>query len=43
MDALNTYKLNTGLILTMNETAELEVDQKQIIVMPIWKWLLDTF
>jgi len=40
LDAMNTYNLPTGLILTENETDELYVNEKVIIVKPLWKWLL---
>lgn len=41
IDALKTYKLKEGLILTEDEEDEFEVDGFKIIVKPIWKWLLE--
>jgi len=45
LEALNSYSLKTGYILTENEekTFEIEHNQEQfkIIIMPIWKWLLE--
>ncbi|MDD3042882.1 MAG: ATP-binding protein [Methanosarcinaceae archaeon] len=40
MDAINVYKLESGLILTLEEEDVLDVDGKTILVKPIWKWLL---
>ncbi|MCK5698522.1 MAG: ATP-binding protein [Candidatus Aenigmarchaeota archaeon] len=41
LEALDKYKLDTGLILTENEEYEEIVQNKKIIIKPIWKWLLD--
>lgn len=41
LEALDAYKLNTGLILTENEDYEEIVQNKKIVVKPIWKWLLE--
>jgi len=40
LDALKTYNLSQGLILTEDEAQEFEVEGYKIIVKPIWKWLL---
>lgn len=40
MDALETYQLNEGTILTEYEEDSLKVDGKKIHIVPIWKWLL---
>ncbi|MBI2076427.1 ATP-binding protein [Candidatus Woesearchaeota archaeon] len=40
ISALNEFKLKTGLILTYNQDDEFLVDDKKIIVKPVWKWLL---
>ena len=40
IEAMSTYKLQEGLILTENEQERVEVDGFLITVMPIWKWLL---
>ena len=40
LEALRSYQLDSGYILTVNETDMLTVDDKEIIIMPIWKWLL---
>ena len=40
IEALEKFKLNTGLILTYNQEDTLQENGKTIIVKPIWKWLL---
>ncbi len=37
---MKTYKLDKGLILTMDEEQILNIENKKIEVTPIWKWLL---
>ncbi len=39
--AMETFSLNEGLILTDDTEDEIEVDDKKIIVRPVWRWLLD--
>lgn len=41
LEAMNKFKLKTGLILTNDQDEEIEVDKKRIIVQPVWKWLLE--
>lgn len=40
IEAMNAYDLQEGIILTENESDTIIVDAFQVIVMPIWKWLL---
>ncbi len=40
-DALCTYSLTTGLILTESEEAIIEEDSYSIQIQPIWKWLIE--
>lgn len=40
MEAMNTYKLREGIILTENEEDKIEMNGFMISVIPIWKWLL---
>ena len=40
IDAMKTYDLKEGLILTDEEESEFEQDGFKIFVKPIWKWLL---
>lgn len=42
LEALDKYGLDGGLILTDDEEFEDIKGDKKIIVMPIWKWLLET-
>ncbi|NOR60628.1 MAG: DUF4143 domain-containing protein [Methanosarcinales archaeon] len=39
-EALTRYGLDEGLILTADEEFEDSFKKKKIIVMPVWKWLL---
>ena len=41
LEALNTYNLDEGLILTEDEEFEDTYKGKKVVVMPVWKWLLD--
>ncbi len=40
LEALNEYDLKEGLILTSDEEKVIEIDNKKIIIKPVWKWLL---
>lgn len=40
LSALNTYNITEGQILTEDETEELMIGGKRILIVPIWKWLL---
>ena len=42
LEALDKYGLDEGLILTDDDDFEEMIGDKRIIVMPIWKWLLET-
>ncbi len=41
LDSLKTFKLEEGLILTKDESDEIIVKGKKIIIKPVWKWLLE--
>ena len=41
-EAMEKFKLKTGLILTSNQEDEIKDKNKVIKVMPVWKWLLIT-
>ena len=41
LEALKAYDLEKGLILTEDTEDEFDVEGKKIIVIPIWKWLLE--
>ena len=40
LEALSAYDLKKGVILTHNQEDHLEIEGKQIIIMPVWKWIL---
>ena len=40
LEAMNAYGLAEGYILTMEEKEELEIDGKQVHVLPTWEWML---
>ena len=40
LDAMNTYQLKEGLILTEDESNSFTTDEKTITIMPVWLWLL---
>src|SRR6185437_3613016 len=44
LEAMNTYNLSQGLILTFDEEGAEKIQQEgkhfQITILPIWKWLL---
>ena len=42
MDAMKKYDLKEGYILTLEEEESLELDNKNIYLKPIWKWLLES-
>ena len=39
-EALDKFKLREGLILTYNQEDEIKIENKKIVVMPVWKWML---
>lgn len=41
LEALETYKLTSGLILTESEEDVLKIKGKKIIIKPVWSWLLE--
>jgi len=41
LEAMNELKLKQGLILTHNQEDKFEIEGKEIILMPVWKWLLE--
>jgi uncharacterized protein len=41
LEALKSYKLDSGLILTYEQEDELIIDNKKILINPVWKWLLE--
>lgn len=44
LEAMNSYSLNTGLILTMDTEEVIIPDEKRTIkVIPVWKWMLGDY
>ncbi len=41
VSALDEFKLKQGLILTNDQEYNLQINNKKIIVRPVWKWLLE--
>ena len=41
LEVLHSSNLQHGLILTYDQEEELTIEDKKIIIKPIWKWLLD--
>jgi uncharacterized protein len=41
IEAMKTYDLQEGFIITENEQSILEIEQFKIRIIPIWKWLLN--
>jgi len=40
LEACNKYKLKEGMILTYDQEEDIIVEDKKIVVKPVWKWLL---
>ncbi|MEA3558567.1 MAG: ATP-binding protein [Candidatus Thermoplasmatota archaeon] len=41
INALGTYDLSEGTIITSDENEELKIENYSIIIIPAWKWLLE--
>jgi len=41
LEALKTYKLKEGIILTLDAEEEIMKEKKKIHIKPVWKWLLE--
>lgn len=41
LEALSTYGLSEGLILTENQERLIQKDGKKIVIQPVWKWQLE--
>ncbi len=40
VEALGLYDLDQGLILTRDEEGEMEIEGKEVLIKPVWQWLL---
>jgi len=43
LDAMNTFKLKTGYILTYANEDQMTIDELKVIIMPVWKFCLAYF
>ena len=41
LEAMKQFSLKEGLILTNDQEKELTIENKKIIIKPVWKWLLE--
>ncbi len=41
IEAMDKFKLNSGLVITNNQQDELSINGKKIAVKPAWKWMLE--
>jgi uncharacterized protein len=41
LEALNSYNLKEGLLLTYDEEEEVTIKNKKISILPVWKWLIN--
>ncbi len=41
LEAMDTFHLSAGQILTYDQQDETTIDGKQVSIRPVWKWLLD--
>ncbi|MCK5234012.1 MAG: ATP-binding protein [Candidatus Aenigmarchaeota archaeon] len=41
LEAIETYRLKEGLILTLDEEGEIITNNKKITIKPVWKWMLE--
>jgi predicted AAA+ superfamily ATPase len=40
-EAMNELNLSSGIIVTRDEEDEIQIDNKKISVIPIWRYLLE--
>lgn len=41
MEALKKFNLKEGIILTYNQEDNFDIEDKKILLIPVWKWLLE--
>ncbi|MDD5616830.1 MAG: hypothetical protein PHH85_11600 [Candidatus Methanoperedens sp.] len=39
LEAMNTYNLKEGLIITENEAEIIDMEDKKIVIKPVFEWL----
>lgn len=42
LEAMKLHKKKKGLILTLDEEDEIQIENKKIQIIPVWKWILET-
>ncbi|MBD3263029.1 AAA family ATPase [Candidatus Woesearchaeota archaeon] len=42
LEAMDKFQLKIGILLTSEQEENISIDNKKIIVMPVWKWMLTT-
>ncbi len=40
LEAMDKFKLNKGILLTYEQADEINIKDKKITVMPVWKWII---
>ena len=40
LEAMDTFKLKKGLLLTFDQEEEIEIDGKKILILPVYRWML---
>ena len=41
LTAMDTFEQKNGLVLTHEQEEEMQIEEKKIIIKPVWKWLLE--
>src|SRR3989344_5945921 len=41
LEAMNKFRLNEGFIITLEEERNIKIENKNIFILPVWKWLLN--
>jgi hypothetical protein len=39
IEAMDTYNLQQGLIITQEESGKLRIDDKEILIIPVYEWI----
>ncbi len=41
LEAMNKFGLKEGFIITLDEERDIDIKEKKIYILPVWKWLLE--
>ncbi len=41
LEAIKSFKLSEGMLLTHDQEGDIIIDNKKVIIKPVWKWLLE--